>query len=61
MKKLRTVLALCIGALLLSSCSLIPQSKGPVAIAKSKIPFGLLDKNKKLAFMKNGRGNGRTG
>ena len=45
MKKLRSVLALCIGALLLSSCSLIPQSKGPVAIAKSKIPFGLLDKN----------------
>jgi len=45
MKKLRAVLGLFLGAVLLSSCSLIPQSKAPVTVAKEKVPFGLLDKN----------------
>ena len=45
MRKLRVILGLFLGAVLLSSCSLIPQSKGPVTVAKEKVPFGLLDKN----------------
>jgi len=45
MRKLRVVIGLFLGAVLLSSCSLIPQSKGPVTVAKEKVPFGLLDKN----------------
>lgn len=45
MRKLHVVLGLFLGAVLLSSCSLIPQSKGPVTVAKEKVPFGLLDKN----------------
>ena len=45
MRKLHKVLGLFLGAVLLSSCSLIPQSKGPVTVTKEKVPFGLLDKN----------------
>jgi Sporulation and spore germination len=45
MRKFRVALGLFLGAVLLSSCSLIPQSKGPVTVAKDKVPFGLLDQN----------------
>ena len=45
MRKLRITIGLLIGAFLLSSCSLIPQSKGPVVVPKNQVPFGLLGKN----------------
>jgi hypothetical protein len=45
MRKLRITVGLLLGAFLLSSCSLIPQSKDPVAVPKNQVPFGLLGKN----------------
>ena len=44
MRHLRLVLVVLVGALALSSCSLVVPNNAPNPIASSKVPFGLLNK-----------------
>jgi hypothetical protein len=44
MSRLRTLLALGLGSLLLSGCSLVPTASSPQRLSRNQIPFGLLGK-----------------
>ncbi len=44
MKRLRLVIALALGAVALSSCTLVPTAKHPADISPTHVPFGLLGK-----------------
>jgi len=43
-KRLRVVIALALGAVALSSCTLVPTAKHPADISPTHVPFGLLGK-----------------
>jgi hypothetical protein len=43
-KRLRLVIALALGAVALSSCTLVPTAKHPADISPTHVPFGLLGK-----------------
>lgn len=53
MRRLRVVCALAVGAVALSSCSLVPTAKSPSDISKNHVPFGLLGKT--IPGTNNGR------
>ena len=41
MKKFRPIVLLGLGALVLSSCTLVPNDSAPVSVSKTNVPFGL--------------------
>ncbi len=53
MRRLRILLGLCLGALALAGCSLVPTSRSPQLIAPKNVPFGLLGKT--IPGTNNGR------
>lgn len=53
MRKFRTLLGLCIGALALAGCTLVPTASSPQVIGPKHVPFGLLGKT--IPGTNNGR------